>query len=144
MTYYIASDHAGLKEKSFIKDLLEKKGFIVADLGPDSEDRVDYPDYAKKVAIKVLEENAKGILICGTGIGMSLTANKFPKIRAALCHNEFSAKMAREHNDANILCLGARVSGFGMLEEILNAWLGSEFEGGRHLQRVEKIDSKVG
>ncbi|MAD41724.1 MAG: ribose 5-phosphate isomerase B [Arcobacter sp.] len=147
MKYYIGADHAGIDIKAYVKELFEKRGHEVIDLGPNTKDRVDYPDYASKVCKSVLEEDgSKGILICGSGIGMSMAANKFDGIRAALCHNEYSAKMAREHNDANVICLGERVSGFGMVEAIVDAWNDSSFEGGRHEGRVEKINaiSKIG
>ena len=140
--YFIASDHAGIKIKSFVKELFEKNGDTVEDLGPYNDDRVDYPDFAQKVCESVLEnDDTKGILICGTGIGMSMSANKFDGIRAALCHNEYSASMAREHNDANILCLGERVNGEGMIEAIIEAWNSHEFQGGRHSRRVQKINN---
>jgi len=139
--YYIGADHAGIEIKKFVKELFEKNGHVVEDLGPYDTTRVDYPDFAAKVCESVLQnENTKGILICGTGLGMSMAANKFDGIRAALCHNDFSAAMAREHNDANILCLGERVTGYGMVESIVNSWLSHEFEGGRHAGRVEKIN----
>ncbi len=145
MTYYIASDHAGVDFKAFVKELFEKKGHEVVDLGPATKERVDYPDFAEKVCKEVLaNEGTKGILICGSGIGMSMAANKFDGIRAALCHNEYSATMGRQHNDANILCLGERVSGLGMVEAIVNAWDQAEFEGGRHESRVEKINKLYG
>ncbi|KAB7885668.1 ribose 5-phosphate isomerase B [Poseidonibacter ostreae] len=147
MKYYIGADHAGIDIKAYVKELFEKRGHEVIDLGPNTKDRVDYPDYASKVCKSVLEdEGSKGILICGSGIGMSMAANKFDGIRAALCHNEYSAKMAREHNDANVICLGERVSGFGMVEAIVDAWNDSSFAGGRHESRVEKINaiSKMG
>ncbi len=147
MTYYIGADHAGIEIKAYVKELFEAKGHKVEDLGPFNKDRVDYPDFAAKVCKSVLEdEGSKGILICGTGLGMSMAANKFDGIRAALCHNEYSAAMAREHNDANILCMGERVSGQGMVEAIINAWDSNEFSGGRHTGRVEKINalSKMG
>jgi len=141
MKYFIGADHAGIEIKKFVKELFEKKGHEVEDLGPFNTDRVDYPDFAKKVCEAVLEnEDTKGILICGTGLGMSMSANKFDGIRAALCHNEFSASMAREHNDANVLCLGERVSGYGLVESIVDAWDSHEFQGGRHAGRVEKIN----
>ena len=141
MTYYIGADHAGIEIKAFVKELFENRGHNVIDLGPFNKDRVDYPDFAEKVCEAVLEnEDTKGILICGTGLGMSMSANKFDGIRAALCHNTFSASMAREHNDANVLCLGERVSGYGTVESIIDAWNGSEFQGGRHTKRVEKIN----
>ena len=147
MKYFIGADHAGIDIKAYVKELFEAKGHEVIDLGPNSKDRVDYPDFAALVCKNVLEnDNSKGILICGSGIGMSMAANKFDGIRAALCHNEYSAKMAREHNDANIICLGERVSGYGMIEAIVDAWDKACFEGGRHTQRVEKINAlgKIG
>lgn len=145
MKYYIATDHAGLDLKNFTKAFLEDKGIEVVDLSPTTTDRVDYPDYASKVAQSVQKDNdSKGILICGTGIGMSLAANKYDGIRAALTHDAYTARMAREHNDANILCFGERVVGKGVVEDILNAWLTSDFEGGRHANRVEKINAIKG
>ncbi len=145
MKYYIATDHAGLDLKNFTKAFLEAKGIEVEDLSPTTTDRVDYPDYASKVAIAVQKDSAaKGVLICGTGIGMSLAANKYDGIRAALTHDAYTARMAREHNDANILCFGERVVGKGVVEDILNAWLNNDFEGGRHANRVEKINAIQG
>lgn len=145
MKYYIATDHAGLDLKNFTKAFLEEKGITVEDLSPTTTDRVDYPDYASKVAIALQKDSeAKGILICGTGIGMSLAANKYDGIRAALTHDAYTARMAREHNDANILCFGERVVGKGVVEDILNAWLNNDFEGGRHANRVEKINAIKG
>ena len=147
MKYFIGADHAGIDIKAYVKELFEKRGHEVVDLGPNTKDRVDYPDFAAKVCEEVLKnEGSKGILICGSGIGMSMAANKFDGIRAALCHNEYSAKMAREHNDANVICLGERVSGYGMVEAIIDAWDQASFEGGRHEGRVEKINalSKMG
>jgi len=142
MKYYIGADHAGIDIKAYVKELFEKRGHEVIDLGPLTKDRVDYPDFAAKVCKSVLEDKgSKGILICGSGIGMSMAANKFDGIRAALCHNEYSAKMAREHNDANVICLGERVSGFGMVEAIVDSWNEASFEGGRHEGRVEKINA---
>ncbi len=145
MKYYIATDHAGLELKNFTKELLESKGIEVEDFSPQTTDRVDYPDYASKVAQAVQKDpSSKGILICGTGIGMSLAANKYEGIRAALTHDAYTARMAREHNDANILCFGERVVGKGVVEDIINAWLASDFEGGRHATRVEKINAIKG
>ncbi len=142
MKYFIGADHAGIEIKAFVKELFEKKGHEVEDLGPFNKDRVDYPDFAAKVCNAVLKnEDTKGILICGTGLGMSMSANKFDGIRAALCHNVFSAAMAREHNDANVLCLGERVSGYGTVESIVDAWDSNEFAGGRHEGRVNKINA---
>ncbi|MRJ06422.1 MAG: ribose 5-phosphate isomerase B [Epsilonproteobacteria bacterium] len=141
MKYFIGTDHAGFEVKEFVISLLEEKGVEVEDLGCHSPDRVDYPDYAHKVAEAVAQNpGSMGILICGTGIGMSLSANKHRGIRAALCHDHYTASMARRHNNANILCFGARVVGKGEIESILEGWFGSQFEGGRHAQRVEKIE----
>lgn len=145
MKYYIATDHAGLELKNFTVELLSAKGIDVVDFSPTTTERVDYPDYAALVAKAVQQEpTAKGILICGTGIGMSLAANKYEGIRAALTHDAYTARMARAHNDANILCFGERVVGKGVVEDILNAWLESEFEAGRHKLRVDKINAIKG
>ena len=141
MKYFIGTDHAGFTVKPFVIEYLQKKGIEVEDLGTHSTESVDYPDFAHKVATAVLEnEGSKGILICGSGIGMSLAANKHKGIRAALCHDHYTAKMARLHNNANILCFGERIVGIGVIESILEAWLETEFEGGRHERRVNKID----
>jgi len=142
MKYFIGTDHAGFEVKPFVIEYLEKKGIEVEDLGTYSSESVDYPDYAHKVAEAVLANpGTMGILICGSGIGMSLAANKHKGIRAALCHDHYTASMARRHNNANILCFGARIVGKGEIESILEGWLNSEFEGGRHQRRVEKIDN---
>ena len=140
MTYVIGTDHAGFKLKEFTISFLQKKGFEIIDLAPQTNQRVDYPDYAKKVCEAVGEEvNRRGLLICGSGIGMSIAANRFKHIRAALCVDAYMAKMARAHNDANVLCMGERISGLGEVESILEAFVSSEFEGERHLVRVEKL-----
>ena len=142
MTFYIGTDHAGIELKDWTVELLKSKGFEVVDFGPFSKDRVDYPDYAHKVARAVIENSGtQGILICGSGIGMSMAANKHHGIRAALCHDAYTAMVAREHNDANILCFGERIVGKGVAESIIDAWLANSFEGGRHIQRVEKIEA---
>jgi len=142
MKYFLGSDHAGLKLKEFVKDFLKARNLEFEDLGTYDSQRVDYPDFARKVCEKVLENpNSEGILSCGSGIGMSISANKFKNIRAALCHNEYSAKMAKKHNNANVLCIGEKVSGLGVIEDILSSWCEAEFEEGRHGQRVDKIDS---
>jgi len=142
MRYFIATDHAGFDIKAYVKSLFENKGHEVIDLGPTNKNRVDYPDFAAKVCKEVLaNKKSKGILICGSGIGMSIAANKFDGIRAALCHNEYCAKMAREHNNANILCLGQRVLGDGVIEAIVEAWDKASFQGKRHKNRVEKINN---
>ncbi len=141
MRYYIATDHAGYALKEFTKAYVEELGHEIIDLGPDSADRVDYPDFAKKCANAVIaDKGSRGILICGTGIGISIAANKVTGIRAALCHDAFTAKATREHNDANILCFGSRVVGKGVIESMLDAFCNTEFEGGRHAGRVAKIE----
>lgn len=139
--FYIATDHAGFALKSFVKDYIISLGHEIIDLGPDSDDRVDYPDFAKKCADAVIEDKGSfGILICGTGIGISIAANKVPGIRAALCHDHYTAKLTRQHNDANILCFGERVVGKGVIEDMIEVFANTEFEGGRHAGRVEKIE----
>jgi ribose 5-phosphate isomerase B len=140
INYYIASDHAAIEMKKFVVDYLHHKGYKVIDLGPNTPDRVDYPDYAKKLADSMsLDSGSLGVLICGSGIGMSIAANKCKGIRASLARDAYDAKMGREHNDANVICLGARTTGLGTAESILDAWCAGEFEGGRHADRVEKI-----
>jgi len=140
--FYIATDHAGYAIKAYVKEIVTNLGHKIVDLGPDSADRVDYPDYAKKCANAVLEdEGSLGILICGTGIGISIAANKVPGIRAALCHDHYTAKLTRQHNDANILCFGERVVGKGVIEDMIEAFASTEFEGGRHATRVSKIEN---
>lgn len=136
----IGSDHGGYQLKEEIKKALLEKKYQVEDFGTHSTDSCDYPDIALPVARAVAAgEYDKGILICGTGIGISIAANKVPGIRAALCHDTFSARASREHNDANILALGERVIGRGLALEIVDVWLASEFSGGRHQKRVDKI-----
>ena len=137
----IGSDHAGLwlKQECFI--YLKDKEFSVQDLGTNSEESCDYPEFAVKVSQGVLETNSLGILICGTGLGMSMTANRISNIRAALCTNEIMAKMARKHNNANILCMGARIVGSDLAKSILEAFLHTEFQGDRHQKRIDLIDS---
>ena len=145
MKFYIATDHAGVDLKDYTVELLKEKGHEVIDLGPFDKERVDYPDYAVKVAQSVLTDSvSQGILICGSGIGMSMAANRFHGIRAALCHDAYTAQVARQHNDANILCFGERIVGRGAAESIIDSWLASSFEGGRHCGRVEKIESIQG
>ncbi len=141
MKYYIATDHAGFAVKESVKKIIKDLGHHIEDLGPSSAQRVDYPDYAHLLSEAVLADSGSfGILVCGTGIGMSLAANKHEGIRAALCHDAYTAKMARAHNDANVLCFGERVVGMGVIESILKAWSETNFEGGRHSQRVAKIE----
>ena len=142
MKFYIGTDHAGLELKNWTVELLKSKGHEVVDFGPFTKDRVDYPDYAHKVASAVLEnKGTQGILICGSGIGMSMAANRHHGIRAALCHDAYTAIVARGHNDANILCFGERIVGKGVAESIIDAWIASSFENGRHTARVEKIEA---
>ncbi|WP_460176086.1 ribose 5-phosphate isomerase B [Thermodesulfovibrio hydrogeniphilus] len=142
MKIAIASDHAGVELKEFVKNLLTDMGYVVFDMGTESSScSVDYPDYAHSVAQGVSEGiYDRGILICGTGIGMSIVANKVKNVRAALCNDLFTAKMSRLHNDANILCMGARVIGIGLAKEIVKIWMTTPFEAGRHSKRVEKIN----
>lgn len=141
MKFYVATDHAGIELKDYTVELLKEKGHEVVDLGPFSKDRVDYPDYAHKVATSVLEDKeSQGILICGSGIGMSMAANRHEGIRAALCHDAYTAEVARGHNDANILCFGERIVGKGVAESILDSWIAGSFDGGRHTGRVAKIE----
>jgi ribose 5-phosphate isomerase B len=136
----IACDRAGIDLKKFlIEQLNEIYNFV--DLGTNSTDPVDYPDYAKKVVKAILNKDGDfGVLICGTGIGMSMSANRFKGIRAALCHNPLEAKLTREHNDANILCMGARIIGNELALENVKVFCETAFAGGRHLNRVIKID----
>ncbi len=140
-TIVIGADHAAIDLKKYIKKYLEGKGYKVEDAGPKTRKSVNYPDFGKKVARAVLNrEFDLGIVICGTGIGMSMTANRFKGIRCALVHDTYTAKMAKAHNDANVLAIGARVTGLGVAEEILDAWLDTKFEGGRHKMRIDLID----
>ncbi|QOY53089.1 ribose 5-phosphate isomerase B [Candidatus Sulfurimonas baltica] len=142
MKFYIATDHAGIDLKDYTVELLKEKGHEVVDLGPFSKERVDYPDYAVKVSEAVLADgDAQGILICGSGIGMSMAANRHTGIRAALCHDAYTATVARGHNDANILCFGERIIGRGVCESILDAWIAGGFDGERHVGRVAKIEA---
>ncbi len=137
----IASDHAGVELKAQLLEVIRDTGREVADLGPADAASVDYPDFAHRVADAVASEAADlGVLICGTGIGMSMSANRHPCVRAALCHDAFTAEMARRHNDANVLCLGARVTGAGVAEQIVKIFLDTPFEGGRHQRRVDSIE----
>jgi ribose 5-phosphate isomerase B len=141
----VASDHAGFPLKEEVVRFLAERGFTYHDFGVYSPESVDYTDQAEIVARKVAAgEYGRGILVCGTGIGVSIAANKIKGIRAALCHDVFSARMARNHNDSNILALGARVVGAGLALAIVEAYLGAEFEGGRHQRRVEKISKLEG
>jgi ribose 5-phosphate isomerase B len=136
----IASDHAGLELRRELVKALEESRIEVDDVGPTSTESVDYPDYARRVSLAVAQGRAdRGVLVCGTGMGMAIMANKHRGIRAALCTDEFVARMARSHNDANVLCLGQRVVGPGLARSILEAFLATPFEGGRHQKRLDKI-----
>ncbi|MEW6593395.1 MAG: ribose 5-phosphate isomerase B [Thermodesulfobacteriota bacterium] len=137
MKVVIGCDHGGLLLKNGIVAVLTNLGHQIEDVGTFTSDSVDYPEFAKTVCAKVQDGSCqRGILICGTGIGMSMVANRFENIRAALCHELFTARMSREHNDANVLCLGARVIGPGLAEEIVRVWMTTDFAGGRHLKRI--------
>lgn len=141
MKVVIASDHGGINIKKEIIDLLKEMNINYVDLGCDCDTSVDYPDYAIPVANLVACGAAdRGILVCGTGIGMSITANKVKGIRCALVHDTFSAKATREHNDTNILAMGERVIGPGLAREIAKIWLTTNFEGGRHQARINKLN----
>ncbi|HET9552060.1 MAG TPA: ribose 5-phosphate isomerase B [Anaeromyxobacteraceae bacterium] len=135
-----ASDHAGLTLRAEAVKAARAKGCEVEDLGPFTADSVDYPDFARAVGEAVAAGKARlGVLVCGTGIGMAIAANKIPGVRAAICRTEYEARMARAHNDANVLCLGERVTGLGVGAAIVEAFLAQPFEGGRHERRVEKL-----
>ena len=137
---FLSSDHAGYKLKEFIKVHLDKKKINYTDLGPFNGDRVDYPDYAHKVAKKVkINNNHTGILVCGSGMGMNIAANRHKNVRAAQCFNLKSTKLSRLHNDANIITLGSRLLKKNNALSFINLFLNTKFEGGRHLKRVKKI-----
>ena len=137
----IGSDHAAYHLKEKIKAYIIENGIDVEDVGTDSEDSVDYPDFGIKVASAVSKGKfERGILLCGTGLGMSMVANRFPHVRAALCNDLFSAIMSRRHNNSNILVMGGRVTGESLAIAMLEAWLETPFEGGRHQGRIEKFD----
>lgn len=134
----IASDHAGFQLKEQIIQFLIKQKFLVIDLGPEDKNSVDYPDYAKKLAKKITDQNF-GILVCGTGIGMSIMANRYKKVRASLVHNIKTSKLAREHNNANVLVIGSRVTNKNNTLKIVNTFFKTKFLKGRHLRRVKKF-----
>ena len=144
-TVAIGADHGGFALKETLKRYLtDELGYRVLDVGTPNEGSCDYPDFAAKVARAVSEGRCKrGILICGSGIGMSMAANRFPRVRAALCNDLFSAIMSRRHNDANVLAMGGRIIGDALAKEIVDAWLSAEFEGGRHQKRIETMDDIV-
>src|SRR5438128_8997455 len=141
MKIAIASDHAGFDEKERLKPMLDELGIQYEDLGTVSEESVDYPDYARKVADEVASGHVgQGLLVCGSGTGMAIAANKVPGVRAAVAWNEEIARLAREHNDANVLSIAARYTPMPEVENIVRAWFAAKFEGGRHERRVEKIE----
>ena len=136
----IASDHAGFKLKEVIKTYLSKKKIKVLDLGPFKQIKVDYPDYAHKLSKKInLNNKLTGVLICGSGIGMEITANRYKNVRAALCYNQKTAKLSRLHNNANIITLGSRLTKKNIALKCINIFLNTKFEGGRHTRRIKKI-----
>jgi ribose 5-phosphate isomerase B len=140
MKIAIGSDHRGYDVKRRVISVLEKLGHEVLDVGPQKRESVDYPDYAFQVALAVSEGRVdRGILICGTGIGMCIAANKVHGVRAAPCHDSITAEMSRRHNDANVLCLSADLLGEELIDRMVRIWLETEFEQGRHARRVEKI-----
>lgn len=140
MRIAVAADHAGFRLKEQVRNYLVSKGIEVEDLGPFSTDLVDYPDFAEKVAARVAAgEVGFGVLVCGTGLGMAMAANKVPGVRAATCNDTLSAHFARHHNDANVLALGGRLVDPATAEKILDIWLTTPFEGGRHARRVRKV-----
>lgn len=139
MKIALGSDHAAFEMKEMVKDLLHSKKIDVIDVGTHSPERADYPDYAKKVCHEVIAQNIQGILLCGSGIGVSMVANRFKGVRAALCRTPEDAEMARRHNDANVLCLGARFNTEDEVKKIIEAWFENTFEGGRHADRLKKF-----
>ena len=138
---FLACDHAGYELKNHLKNFVANSSFVTSDLGTDGPDSVDYPDFAHPLANSVVDENGIGILICGSGNGVCMSANKHQGVRAALCWNTEIARMARLHNDANVLCLPARYITRESAEEIIQVFLTTEFEGGRHERRVNKINN---
>jgi ribose 5-phosphate isomerase B len=140
MKIAIGSDHGGIHLKNHLKDYLQGKGWEVLDCGTYTEDSCDYPDIAAKLCGEIAKGTVEqGILVCGTGLGMSIAAHKCAGIRAAVVTDEYSAVKSKEHNNANVLCLGERVLGTGLAESLVDAWLKTEFAGGRHARRVDKI-----
>ncbi len=142
--WFVGSDHAGFSLKADLVAFLKEQGDMVFDLGCDKPERCDYPDFAAAVGARVAAEDGLGLLCCGTGIGMSIAANKLPGVRAAVVSSVFEATATRQHNDANVLCLGQRVVGVGVAKTVLAAFREASFEGGRHAGRVEKISALEG
>jgi ribose 5-phosphate isomerase B len=142
MKIVVAADHVGFALKEKVREYLKSQGLEVEDYGPSNAERVDYPDFAEKVAAQVAAKQADyGVLVCGTGIGMMLAANKVPGIRAVVANDTISARMAREHNNANVLTMGGRMIDAATMRQIVDAWLSTPFAGGRHQRRLEKIDA---
>lgn len=139
-TVAIGSDHAGFRLKEILKAAMQGQGIEVLDVGTMTTDSCDYPAIAQDLCRAVLSRGVPGVLVCGTGIGMSMAANRFPGIRAAVCANAYQCEMTRRHNDCNVLCLGERVTGDGAALQILDFFLNTEFEGGRHQRRVDLMD----
>jgi ribose 5-phosphate isomerase B len=142
MMVIIGSDHAGFAMKEIVKEYLSGLNYQFEDVGTFNEDSVDYPDFAKKVAKKIQNSDNFGILICGTGLGMSMSANRFAGVRCALCHDAYTAEFARKHNNANILAFGGRTTGVEIAKQMVYIFLNTSFEGGRHQRRVNKIDTE--
>ncbi len=141
-TVAIACDHAGVELKQVLGDELRARGLEVLDLGTEGSDSVDYPDFGHAMGKALAEGRAqRGVVICGTGIGISIAANRHPGVRAALCHNGLTARLSRQHNDANVLALGARIVGVEVAKDCLAEFLDTEFEGGRHADRVAKLST---
>lgn len=139
---YLAADHAGFEAKDMLVVYLKEKGYEVVDLGTHAKDSVDYPDYAQKLAKAMKDDpESRGILVCGSGVGMSIAANRFPHIRAALVSEPVSATLTRKHNNANVLCMGSRIIGSEMQKSCVDAFLNTPFEGGRHEVRVQKMNA---
>ncbi|MDA3838651.1 MAG: ribose 5-phosphate isomerase B [Candidatus Delongbacteria bacterium] len=138
---FLGSDHGGFELKEKIKKYLDDKGYCIEDLGCYSEESVDYPEFGRKVALAVVENKARGIIVCGTGIGISMAANKVKGARAGLCHSVEYAKLTRQHNDANVLSMGGRFIDHELAIEVTDTFLNTEFEGGRHQKRVDDIDN---
>jgi ribose 5-phosphate isomerase B len=141
MRWALASDHAGFELKETVEQWLRARGLDVTDLGPHDAARTDYPDWGRALGAAVARgDYDRGVLVCGSGVGISIAANRYPGVRCALCADPYTARMSRAHNDANVLALGARVVGPGLAEEILEAFVATPFEGGRHAERVAKLD----
>lgn len=141
MKICMASDHGSFELKNVILKYLQSKGYNIIDLGTDSPDSVDYPDFALKAVNSIInKECSRGIIMCGTGIGISISANRFPGIRAALCWDSLTAKLSRQHNNSNILAMGGRLIGIELAKDIVDTWLTTDFDGGRHERRINKID----